>query len=191
MTLTRNSSWTLLNQISYLNGSSMKSFTLGPTPKIDFTRTIEHTLATARELADLQFSLNTLSKHYGILYWILTSCSLEPPIYRFTKNLILFKFGLWRVTSGRSLNCVQTVFWDRLSKIVQFFPKQDRVRTAWPSVRTVNVVTPFRIRKGDPKYSETLVSVWTCCHVVRTSSRTFPNSVVWNPTSCRTRSSLT
>jgi hypothetical protein len=46
----------------------MESLTLGPTPKIDFTRTIEQTLATARELADLQFFLNTLSKHYGILY---------------------------------------------------------------------------------------------------------------------------
>jgi hypothetical protein len=56
--------------VSYLKGSLMDSFTLGPTPKIDFTRTIEHTLATARELADLQFSLNTLSKHYEIRYRI-------------------------------------------------------------------------------------------------------------------------
>jgi len=46
----------------------MESFTLEPTPKIDFTRTVERTLAMARELADLQFSLNTLSKNYGILY---------------------------------------------------------------------------------------------------------------------------
>jgi DNA-binding transcriptional regulator YhcF (GntR family) len=46
----------------------MESFTLGPTPKIDFTRTVDHTLATARELADLQISINTLSKHYEILY---------------------------------------------------------------------------------------------------------------------------
>jgi hypothetical protein len=46
----------------------MKSFTLGLLPKIDFTRTVEHTLATARELADLPISLNTLSNHYGILY---------------------------------------------------------------------------------------------------------------------------
>jgi hypothetical protein len=45
----------------------MESFTLGPTPKIDYTQTIEHTLATVRELADLQFFLNTLSKYYGIL----------------------------------------------------------------------------------------------------------------------------
>jgi hypothetical protein len=52
----------LPNQASYLKGSLMDSFTLGSTPKIDFTRTVEHTPATARELADLQFSLNTFSK---------------------------------------------------------------------------------------------------------------------------------
>jgi hypothetical protein len=51
-----------------LKGHSMESFTLGPTNKIDFTRIIEHILTTAIELADLQFSLNTFSKHYGILY---------------------------------------------------------------------------------------------------------------------------
>jgi hypothetical protein len=51
----------------------MESFTLGPTPKIDFTRTIEHTPVTARDLADLQFSLSILSKHYEILYRILTN----------------------------------------------------------------------------------------------------------------------
>jgi hypothetical protein len=49
----------------------MDYFTLGPTPKIDFTRTLEHTPVTALELADLRFSLNTLSKHYGIHYRIL------------------------------------------------------------------------------------------------------------------------
>jgi hypothetical protein len=72
-TLTCNPTRTLPNQVTYLKGSSMKSFTLGPTPKIDFTRTVEHTPATARELADLQFSLNTLSKHYGIRYRIHTN----------------------------------------------------------------------------------------------------------------------
>jgi hypothetical protein len=54
------------NQISYLKGFLMDSFTLGLTPKIDFTRTVEHTLETASELADLRFSLNTLSKNSGI-----------------------------------------------------------------------------------------------------------------------------
>jgi hypothetical protein len=62
LTLTRSLSWTLHNQISYLKGFLMDSFTLEPTPKIDFTRTVEHTPAIAWELADLRFSLNTLSK---------------------------------------------------------------------------------------------------------------------------------
>jgi hypothetical protein len=60
--LTWSLSWMLPNQISHLKGFFMDSFTLGPTPKIDFTRTVEHTLVTAWELVDLQFSLNTLSK---------------------------------------------------------------------------------------------------------------------------------
>jgi hypothetical protein len=71
LTLTQGLSWTLPNQIFHLKGFLMDSFTLGPTLKIDFTRTVEHTPATAWELADLRFSLNTLSKPYGIHYWIL------------------------------------------------------------------------------------------------------------------------
>jgi hypothetical protein len=72
LTLTRSPSWTLSNQVSYLKGFLMESFTLEPTPKKDFTRTVEHTPATAWELADLRFSLNILSKHYGIRYKIHT-----------------------------------------------------------------------------------------------------------------------
>jgi hypothetical protein len=92
--------------------------------------------------------------------------SLDPSIYRLTKNLILLKIVLWRVASRRLLTLVQTVFCDRLSRIAQFFSKQDHVRTAWPSVRTVFTVTPFRVRKENAKYSGTLGSVRTCCHVV-------------------------
>jgi hypothetical protein len=47
LTLTRSLSLTLPNQISYLKGFLMDSFTLWLTPKIDFTRTVEHTSATA------------------------------------------------------------------------------------------------------------------------------------------------
>jgi hypothetical protein len=35
-TLTYNPTWTLPNEVTYLKGSSMESFTLGPTLKIDF-----------------------------------------------------------------------------------------------------------------------------------------------------------
>jgi hypothetical protein len=73
----------LPNQIFHLKGFLMDSFTLGPTPKIDFTRTLEHTLAKTWELADLRFSLNTFSKPYGIHNWILyKNTDLEAPIYR-------------------------------------------------------------------------------------------------------------
>jgi hypothetical protein len=47
LTLTCNPTRTLPNQIFHLKGFLMDSFILGPTPKIDFTRTTEHTLATA------------------------------------------------------------------------------------------------------------------------------------------------
>jgi len=110
----------LPNQVSYLKGSSMESFTLGPTPKIDLQRTVERTLTTARELANLQISLNTISKNYEILYLILIKYKL---IYRLTENLILIKFRLWQVASGRSLSCVQAIFCDRLSRITIFYPK--------------------------------------------------------------------
>jgi hypothetical protein len=72
LTIIRSPSWTLPNQVSYLKESLIDSFTLGPTPKIDFTGTVEHTPVTARELANLRFSLNTLSKHYGNRYKIHT-----------------------------------------------------------------------------------------------------------------------
>jgi len=45
--LTRSPTRMLPNQIFHLKGFLMDSFTLGPTPKIDFTRTLEHTLASA------------------------------------------------------------------------------------------------------------------------------------------------
>jgi hypothetical protein len=62
LTLTRSPSWTLPNQIFHLKKFLMDSFTSRPTPKIDFTRNVEHTPAMAWELADLWFSLNTISK---------------------------------------------------------------------------------------------------------------------------------
>jgi hypothetical protein len=83
LTLTRSPSWMLSNQVSYLKGSLMESFTLGPTPKIDFTRNKEHT------------SANTLSKHYGILYWIFTNYKPRAIYLYASENLILNKFGLW------------------------------------------------------------------------------------------------
>jgi hypothetical protein len=43
----RNSTRMFPNQVTYLKGSSIESFTLGPTPKIDFSSTHQQHLATA------------------------------------------------------------------------------------------------------------------------------------------------
>jgi hypothetical protein len=58
--LTCNPTRTPPNQVSYLNGSSMESFTLGPTPKIDFSLSAgtSHT-ATALERT---LQVNNLTK---------------------------------------------------------------------------------------------------------------------------------
>jgi len=77
----------------------MESFTLRPTPKIDFTRNKEHTPAMARELADLQFSLNTSLSIMEFYTEFLQITSLVTSIYRLTENLILLKIGLWQVVS--------------------------------------------------------------------------------------------
>jgi hypothetical protein len=71
--------------------------------------------------------------------------SLAPFIYRLTENLNLLKFGLWLSSVQTKVSHVRTVFCDHLSKIVQFYPYQAHVRMAWPSVRMVFVITPFRI----------------------------------------------
>jgi hypothetical protein len=75
--LTCNPTRTLPNQVSYLKGSSMESFTLGPTPKIDFRCSI----ATAH----LKWLLR--KSHVSEQLWnsILNSCSSQCPrasIYR-------------------------------------------------------------------------------------------------------------
>jgi hypothetical protein len=71
-TLTCNPTWTSPNQVTYLKGSSMDSFTLELLPKIDFARNSNSTLATTWELVVLHnISLNTLSKLYRIQYGIL------------------------------------------------------------------------------------------------------------------------
>jgi hypothetical protein len=59
-TLTCSLTRTPPNQVSYLKGSSMESFTLGPTPKIDFSLNA----ATAHTATTLErtIQLNNLTK---------------------------------------------------------------------------------------------------------------------------------
>jgi hypothetical protein len=62
-TRTRNPTWTLPNQVSYLKGSSIDFFNLGMLSKLDFTRTRTTHRASLSELANIQnFYLHTNSK---------------------------------------------------------------------------------------------------------------------------------
>jgi hypothetical protein len=120
LTLTRSLSWALPNQISYLKGFLMDSFTFRLTLKIDFTRTIEHTPKTAWELVDLRFSLNPLSKLREFNTEFCTIDNLGPSIYRLIENLNLLRFGLWLSSVRMEVSHVRTVFCDCLSKIAPF-----------------------------------------------------------------------
>jgi hypothetical protein len=131
LTLTRSLSWTLPNQVSYLKGSSMDSFTLGPIPKIDFTRTVEHTPSLSTMEFDTEFIQFT---------------SLGPSIYRLIENLNPLKFRLWLSIVRTKDSHVWTVFCDRLSETAQLFPYQVHLWTAWPNIRTVFAITPFCVR---------------------------------------------
>jgi hypothetical protein len=92
--------------------------------------------------------------------------SLEPSIYKLTENLILFKFELWRVTSRRSLSCVRMIFCDRLSRIAQFFPKQDLIRTAcWASGRS-----RLSLISASEKETRNILEHWVASERVTTSS---------------------
>jgi len=111
--------------------------------------------------------------------------SLGPSIYKLTKNLKFLKFELWLSSVRTEVSQVRTVFYDILLETAQFYHYQVHVQTAWPSVRTVFVVSPFRPRKGNSKYSGML-------DIVRTSCKNFINSIdCWNPTPCRNLRSLT
>jgi hypothetical protein len=93
--------------------------------------------------------------------------SLGPSIYRFTGNLKLLRFGLWLLSIRTEVSQVRTVFCDILSEIVQFYPYQIHVQTAWPSVWTVFAITPFCIQTKHWN----ILKCWTAFGRVATSSR--------------------
>jgi viroplasmin and RNaseH domain-containing protein len=64
----------------------MESFTLGPTPKINFSSAQQQHLAAASEWSDQHNNFyNILSKLYGIQYRILTN-NMPKPLFIGYKN---------------------------------------------------------------------------------------------------------
>jgi hypothetical protein len=72
-----NPTQTLPNQVSYLKGSSMKSFTLGPTPKIDFRCS-----AATAHLKWLQRKYHVSEQLWNSIPNSCSSQCLEASIYR-------------------------------------------------------------------------------------------------------------
>jgi hypothetical protein len=68
----------------------------------------------AKELADLQFSLNTLLSTVEFVTEFIQFTSLEPFIYRLKEILNLDKFELWLSSVWMEDFLVRTVFCDRL-----------------------------------------------------------------------------
>jgi hypothetical protein len=141
--LTYNPTRTLPNQVSYLKGSSMESFTLGPTPKIDFRCS-----AVTTHLQWLQ-----MKNHVSEQLWnsIPNSCSSQCPgasIYRLGAQMsVRQNIGGRRPDGGHG----------------------PPGRWTW-AVRTDNCATGFS--QNFAKKSFLFKScVWTGWHIVRTVTR--------------------
>jgi hypothetical protein len=91
--------------------------------------------------------------------------SLEPSIYRLNENLNLLKIRLWLSSVRMEDSYIQTVFCNCLSETAQFYLYQVHVLTAWPSVWTVFVITPFCIQTEHWN----ILKCWTASRHVATS----------------------
>jgi hypothetical protein len=97
--------------------------------------------------------------------------SLEPPIYRLKETLNLLKNELWLSSVRMEVSHVRTIFCDIVILSLSG-PCLDDL-TERPDNLCYN---SFPRSNGTQEYSKMLDSVRTCCHVVRTTCRNFPNS---------------
>jgi hypothetical protein len=120
----------------------------------------EHTPATAWELADLRFSLNTLSKHYGIHCRILASRDLE----NYWKLDFVCRPSEWKFAPfGR----VFAIYLKNSAYLILIRCASGRLDRA--SGRSS--LKSFPSSNGILELSELLYIVRTCCRVVRTACR--------------------
>jgi hypothetical protein len=88
-TLTCNPTQTPPNQVTYLKESSMESFILGPTPKIDFSSHSNSTrkLLESEQIITITSKINSLSTMEFTTEFLQTTC-LGASIYRLQKSKI-------------------------------------------------------------------------------------------------------
>jgi len=143
LTLTRSPSWTLHNQVSYLKGYSIDSFTLWPIPKIDFTRIVWAHTGNGLRASESSILPKHPLKAKRIQHRILYNWQAKGPLFR--NSTILSLSGPRPDSLAERLDCLR--------------------------------YNSFLRSNGTLEYSEMLDSVWTCCHVIRTTCNDFPNSV--------------
>jgi hypothetical protein len=103
--------------------------------------------------------------------------SLGPSISSLTENLNLLRIGLWLSSVWTEVSHVRMVFCDclfRNSAILSLSGTHPDDFAEHPDGLRYN---SFLCSNRTLEYSEMLDSIWTCCHIVRTTCRDFPNSV--------------
>jgi len=107
--LTWNPTRTPPNQVSYLKGSSMESFILGPTPKIDFScsaATAHLQCLRENKSAPITSENNSISSD-GIHYRILAVLNAQGPLFIGWGSNGRLQWNI-RVSSGRWTRAVRT-----------------------------------------------------------------------------------
>jgi len=135
-TLACNSTRTPPNQVSYLKGSSMEFFTLGPTPKIDFrSAQQQHTQQWLKRdsLSTITLQCNSLrTKEFNTKF--LQFSSLGTSIYRLQVQLSVFLEKPRRRLDGRhkgsGWTTVRSAFFPVLSRVWTVLPRRPDGRTS-------------------------------------------------------------
>jgi len=147
----------LPNQVSYLKGFSMESFTLGPTPKIDFSCSVAtaHLQWLERQISYNNLTNNSLSSD-GIQYRILTVLSAQGPLFIGWGSNGRLQWNM-RVPSGRwtwtvrTDNCATDFFENFAEKSFLFKSRVWMVRHSRPDGRTSAASNFFiRLRASGP-----------------------------------------
>jgi len=132
--LTYNPTRTFPNHVSYLKGSSMESFTLGPTPKIDF----RCSTATAH-LQWLQRKNHVSEQLWNSIPNSFSSQCLGASVYRLGAQMSVRQNIVGRRTDGgHGPSGRATVRQDFLKNFAEkSFMFKSHVRTGWHIARTV------------------------------------------------------
>jgi hypothetical protein len=151
--LTCNPTWMPHNQVTYLKGSSMESFTLGPTPKIDFNFNTQRQWLESERISTTTPKIYSLSSTKFNIEFLRNIC-LGASIYRLQKTKTeydtIFLGGVQTIAEGvRTDNCT-TDFPNSLDFLSWIGPRLDGVALAsrWLNFFCTTCLIKDSVRKG-------------------------------------------